>query len=236
MFIGGSLTLGSLVPPGALVVAVKAAWRRLRFEVPELVVSASYGAYGRAYMQYEEPTSAQGVNQWVERTTSINFGKKDLDFQQLLGSIRQEKDGHDSDQAFLLLHSVLEGVEDLVGRIDFILNADHQVVDGISVRILLGRFLTLFAISLSSPRGDDVDLDWGKSTKNLTPPWIGVVNDDQLLSGPEYQRVAELNKDFMFQKMVMLIPFIYSVFHTVEFCRRECKRSAFLNSSRDNDQ
>ena len=219
MFIGGSLALDCLVPSFALIASAKSAWRRLRFEVPELAVSAGYETECVAYMQYLVPASGEEVNQWVERTTDFECGPESLDFQELLKRVRQKKDGHDSDQVFLLLRPVVEAGNDLVKQVDFILNADHQVVDGIGIKILLGRFLALLAKSLSSPLEED--FDWEQSINNLTPPWIGLMNEDQLCSGPEYERVAEANKDFMFQKMVQRHPiFLFSI----PLCRMIKKR------------
>ena len=211
MFICGSLTLDSLAPSSALIMAAKTAWRRLRFEVPELVASAGYGTDGKAYLQYQVPSGDEEVNQWIEHTTSFECRERRLDFQELLESIRLKKEENHSDQVFLLIHPVVEAGDDLVKQVDFILNADHQVVDGISIKILLNRFLALLAISSSTP--PEEDFDWEESTKNLTPPWIDLMDEDQLRSGPEYENAAEANKDFMFQKMVISPSLLYSMFH-----------------------
>jgi hypothetical protein len=204
MFIGGSLTLCSGAPSSALIVAVKTAWRLLRFEVPELAVSAGYGPDGKAYMQYQEPETEEEVNHWVERTTSFGCGTQGLGFQELLDGIRIKKRVLCSEQMFLMLHPVVEDVGDLVNRIDFMLNADHQLTDGIGIRILLHRFLHLLAQSLSGTPACEEGLNWRESASNLTPSWIGLMNEDQLLCGPEYERVAENNEDFLFQKMVLV--------------------------------
>ena len=204
MFIGGSLALSSVVPPSALTLAAKFAWRRLRFEVPELVVSAVYGTEENAYMQYQVPSSEEEVNQWIERTTSFECGKQSLAFQELLENIREKKAGHDSDQVFLFLHPVVKDKSDRVKRVDFLLNADHQITDGIGIRILLDQFLALLAESLSSHLAATEELNWQQSVTNLTSPWIGLMNEEQLLSGPDYDRAVAANEDILFQKMVIV--------------------------------
>ena len=203
----------SVASSSPLILAAKAAWRLLRFEVPELVVLAGYWPDGEAYMQYQEPASEEEVREWVERTTHFDCGKQGLDFQLLLENIRRKKEGHDSDQVSLFFHPVVEGNDGLVRRIDFVLNADHQVTDGIGIRILLHHFLVFLAESLSRNPALEDSSNWKERVSNLTPPWISLVNENQLLSGPEYERVAEFNEDILFQKMVLVhfIPQLMSI-------------------------
>lgn len=202
MFIEGSLTLASLACSSTIAEASKAAWRLLRYEIPELAVSAGYGEDGNAYMQYEIPRSDKDVHRWVEKTCFFECGKQRVDFEDLVNNVRQKKREHDSEQVFLLLHSVVEKSDDLVKRIDFILNADHQITDGIGIRILIGRFLALLAQSLNLPLAAQEGLDWQQSVTNLSPPWINLVNEEQRFSGPDYERVAKANEEFLFRKMV----------------------------------
>jgi hypothetical protein len=84
---------------------------------------------------------------------------------------RDKKRGRESEQVFLLLH-FMEESEHLVERVAFILNADHQITDGIGIRILLGRFLALLAESLSLPHVLEKQLDWYQSVNNLSPPYV----------------------------------------------------------------
>jgi len=193
MFIGGSLTLNARIESSAISPAAKAAWRRLRYEVPELGVEAD-----QAYMQYRVPSDEHEVNEWILRTTNFEYGDQQFDFRKLLDFTRLKKVDNGADQAFLNLYCQ----DGLVDRVDFMLNADHQIVDGIGIRILLGRLLDLLAVSLSSPREEIWEnFRWEESTKNLSPPWIGVMNGDQLISGSEYEERAKANRDFVFEKM-----------------------------------
>jgi len=85
------------------------------------------------------------------------------------------------------------------------LNVDHQVTDGIGIRIILGRYLASLAAALD--RQDDFTderIDWRESWKNMSPAWVSIMNEEQLLSGPGYERIAEMNRDIIFNKLVRL--------------------------------
>ena len=202
IFLGGSLTLESPARSLAVTTAAKAAWRRLRFEVPELTVSAVYGEDESAYMLYEVPQSDEDVQRWLESTTFFECGKHCVGFEELLEKIRGEKRGHDSEQVFLFLRSVSEDGGELVKTVDFMLNADHQITDGIGIRVILSRFLALLAQVLSVPHAAKEALDWQESVTNLSSPWIDLMNEEQVFSGPEYESVASANEEVLFQKMV----------------------------------
>ena len=203
MFIGGSLDLNSPARPDVVARATRAAWLRLRFDVPELAVTAGYGEDGNAYMQYEGPKcEAEGLD-WAERTSFVECRRQPLIFDEMLEIMRQKKQRHESEQAFLFLSLVVQDNSELVRRVDFILNADHQITDGIGIKILLGRFLDLLVQSLSESFASWERLDWRNSAINLSPPWICVMNDEQNISGPEYEKVADANEEILFQRMVI---------------------------------
>ena len=203
MFIGGSLTLDFPARSSVLARAAKVAWRRLRFEVPELAVSAGYGQNGNAWMHYELPQRDANLDHWVEQTCNFVCGSQRMDFKESLDIIRKKKRGHDSEQVSLFLNSVLGDSNDLVKIVDFILNADHQITDGIGIRIILARCLALLAQALSIPIAAQEELDWQQSVTNLSPPWIGVTNKEQSFSGPGYEKLAAANENTLFQKMVI---------------------------------
>jgi hypothetical protein len=203
MFIGGSLTLDFPARSSVLARAAKVAWRRLRFEVPELVVGAGYGQNGAGCMRYELPQGDADLDHWVEQTCFFECGAQRMDFEESLDIIRLKKKGHDSEQVSLFLNSVLEDSNDLVKTVDFIFNADHQITDGIGIRIILARFLALLAQTLSMPIAAQEELDWQQTVTNLNPPWIGVTNKEQSFSGPDYEKLAAANENTLFQKMVI---------------------------------
>jgi hypothetical protein len=208
MFISGSLALVSPLPYSALASAARHAWRCLCFQIPELMVSAICEKDG-TYMQYQAPKNDRQAHQWVKRTMFFEHGKQRLDFKELRENILQRRgqNGSDSEQATLLIYSRVQDGNDLAEIFDCIITTDHQITDGIGVRILLGQYLSILANSLNGlPGVDEMEIDWQESCRNLSPPWISIMNKEQLKSGPDYEEMVEWSRDILLEKMVMPTP------------------------------
>lgn len=207
IFIWGSFTLGESFISGTLSSAARLAWRHLRFEVPEIGVRANHGQDGKAYMRYIPPQSNEEVDQWVDRTMMLRFGHTQSSFEDLRVKTLQMKRDLDFEQAFSCLQCRVEpGRDEFVESADFMLNFDHQITDGIGARILTGRFLSLLASALSKPDAMSITIDWEKSANNLSLPWIGLMNKEQVLSGRDYEDISNSNRDFILNKMVRKVP------------------------------
>ncbi|KAF4610365.1 hypothetical protein G7Y89_g15755 [Cudoniella acicularis] len=198
MFISGSLTLVNPLPAPTLRSAAQNAWLSLRFDVPELEVSAVSGQDNRAYMHYQTPKTSDEANAWPERTAMFEHGKESLDSESLRENILLKK-GENNDPAFLLVYSKLTG-DEVVTDFHVMLNLDHQITDGIGARILLGKYLSLLVSSLLKTRVFSSD-DWKHSGENLSPPWISILNQDQVTSGPEYGETVAWNKKVLLERM-----------------------------------
>jgi hypothetical protein len=210
MFISGTLNLESPLPNSTLKSAAKNAWRNLRFEVPELVAGGHCDEDGKAFMEYQTPRGEDEVNKWVNRTASFDQVLDGLDFEGLREKILQMKRVFDSEAAPLLLYSELGSDEDSVSPLHVMLNVDHEVTDGIGSRILFGKYLSLLAkfLSISPGVGQD-DIDWTESSQNLSPPWISIMNEEQITSRSEYEEHVQLNKIMLFEHMVSYVSITY---------------------------
>jgi len=203
MYISGTLNLESPLPNVTLKSAAKIAWRFLRFEVPELTANGQSDKDGRAFMRYQTTRSEDEVNEWINRTISFHQGRDGLDFEGLREKLLLRKQVFDSDPVSLLLYSELEPDEGSVSRLHVMLDVDHEVTDGIGTRILFGKYLTLLAKSLSiSPGVNQDEIDWAGSSQNLSPPWISIMDEEQVTSGPKYEEKVQLNKTMLFENMV----------------------------------
>lgn len=156
-------------------------------------------------MQYHTP-SLQAAEEWISRTYSCSSTTSKQDFQELRQTLLAAKQGHDEDNAFLLSCAGLDEDEhgnkvELVKHAQIMMCVDHQVADGIGVYILLGKYLTLLASELGRrPGGAEMEMRWEESWKNLSPPWILRMNDEQVFSGKEYEEIAERNRDVILNK------------------------------------
>lgn len=209
IFISGLLTFETPLLSCTLCSAAKQAWRALSFEVPELQARVEVAEDGRASMQYQTPDGPSEVERWVHRTAMVDYGNQLLDFEDLRENILVRK-GDCDDRAFLLLYleKLSEGNKSS-SRVQLILNVDHEITDGIGTRILLGKYLSLFSSCISQPQSISDIYDWTESSKNLSLPWISMMNQNQNISGPEFEQTVAWNKEILFKKMVLNLPFAF---------------------------
>jgi hypothetical protein len=209
MFISASLILDTPLSLSALEVAAKRSWQRLRFEVPELGVDATCGEDGVPYLQYQIAND-QTIAKWTSRTFAFERSHSALEFQKLRDLIISKKRAQDLDMAFLLFRVETAGDSEVVSM-QLMLNVDHQATDGIGIRIILGKYLNLLASLISDPASGP-NYNWQESHKNLSPPWIAVMNEHQAISGPSYDRASGENRDALLDTMVILHSHPNSIF------------------------
>ena len=217
MFLSGTLIFHQRTSSEALTAAAESAWRQLRFKHPQLVARAAYLA-GEAYMFCEIPEKHREVDAWVSQTISVGQSVQKLGFPALREKLLERKGGLDSEASFLLLNVIrdqggCEG-EDAAMCVEFVFNVDHQVTDGIGIRILLSRYLSLLAGALSRSQSLlDREFEWRCSAENLSVPWVAVMNDKQEVSGVEYERLVKSNQSFMFQQLASNISHTFLIRH-----------------------
>jgi hypothetical protein len=125
MFLGGTLTIQMSMEKH--ISAAHDAWRRLRFEFPEIVMTAFCREDGEPCMQYMGPKDENEVSEWVNRTAILCHGFQRMSFEELRDRLMHEKSDRFADQVILLLHAQIEnGGNGLVRRVDFMLNVDRK--------------------------------------------------------------------------------------------------------------
>ncbi|TVY39675.1 Trichothecene 15-O-acetyltransferase [Lachnellula occidentalis] len=200
MFISGIISLEIPLPKATLKSAARNAWRSLRFEIPELVAKGKFQD-GKPIMQYQTPKDKDAVNEWINRTAFFDQGSNGLTFEGQREKLLLMKRPFDLDTASLLLYSELDTDEDLVNRFHLMLNMDHEATDGIGTRILFGKYLSLLAKFLSGSPGGQDEIEWAESSRNLSPPWISIMDEEQVTCGPEYEEMAQMNKTMLLESM-----------------------------------
>ncbi|CAG8973236.1 hypothetical protein HYALB_00011326 [Hymenoscyphus albidus] len=206
MFITSHLTFSrphTHYPKIRLKEAARRAWKRLRFEVPELGIRAVIND-GEVFLEYKMLDEV-GVRGWISRTLFFGESEGDYEFESLRKDIVSRKDCEE--QASVLLNfetrdSAVFGDrgEELVDGVYLILNTDHQITDGIGTRILLGRFLELFSQYVRVEMDCKENLVWEDSYKNLTQPWIGMLDGMQKLEGRKSVETCERNRNHLFHE------------------------------------
>ncbi|EPE25640.1 hypothetical protein GLAREA_01552 [Glarea lozoyensis ATCC 20868] len=198
IFILAELTTTQPANADTIFDAAKKAWRKLRFEVPELQLSSVF-ENENAYLQYECPES-QKVDTWVKQTTYLESSTEAPDFKRLRDLfLYRSRDNFCP--ASLLIYSQYENrqILDVSKKFWCMLNTDHLITDGIGTRVLLGKYLEEFSKSLAAPNSvEDTKLLWGETWKNLSPPWITIMNNKQEYSGRGFKERVSANQEYLF--------------------------------------
>ncbi|KAI9744846.1 MAG: trichothecene 15-O-acetyltransferase [Claussenomyces sp. TS43310] len=170
------------------------AWRRLRLLHLEIATTPSpWKLSSPRFVQCSLSGDEPG---WLDKTffsvpaaDSLSWGFEEMR-SQLIARSRDQPE-----PAFILLHERTAG-----SHVDLMLLVDHLVADGVGVRILLGRYLSLLADELLE-RGRAVEskaqIDWSLSSQHLTPPWTSLMNEKQKFQGPEYEAAVEQQFKFL---------------------------------------
>jgi hypothetical protein len=205
IFVSGNLILETPIPISKLTEAAQTAWLDLRYEVPEICVTTIIGEDGEIYMEYKEHNDEVEVRNWRERTAFVEYGTSVLSFQELRRKLMSSKQRNQTDSALFLVYiTPAAKIGTLVRNCQLMLNVDHQITDGNGTRILFGKFLSMLAKSLSfQPRNLPDDIARRNNGRNLSTPWIEVMNDEQVISGSEYEQLVLSNEQNL-SKLVII--------------------------------
>ncbi|RDW72117.1 hypothetical protein BP5796_08151 [Coleophoma crateriformis] len=186
----------------------KRAWRQLRSEVPELVLTPDYGGdetNGTGLLRYHDAHDELDISRWLDRTFLTAAGTRaraGSGHEALRDEIVQLKgeDWPGEYQGCVWVQTA--GEADEVKNVEVLLNINHLITDGIGIRILLDKYLALLAEQLNPDHESKDDLlHWKSSAHNLSAPWIEFMNEDQVTSGPEYEAGLIRNQDVMMNQM-----------------------------------
>ena len=113
------------------------------------------------------------------------------------------------DASILYLHGLKDGLDSRVSKVEFLLNLDHTITDGIGIRILAGKFLRNFARELGRSHDQkysryQVNFDWKYAEKVTDPPlpWTELMNGDQLTAGESYREAVQRQWNFLMRDCV----------------------------------
>lgn len=202
MFLGGSLELETRILYSSFTLAAKRSWLLLLFATPDIAVGTRCSGLGEVYMQAHVPFDDADAQEWGAKTLSIDYGRQSKPMEYMKEKCLLRSSGSRPASTFMHMHASLDDTN-RVKRINFMLNMEHQITDGVGIRILLTKYLSILATQLIEPT--DLlafNLDWEESSKFLTPAWIFQLNEKQTLSGPQYEEALAWNRVVLLEKMV----------------------------------
>lgn len=208
MFFHACLKLDLQISVSDFHSAAKNAWLLLRYETPDLDVTITRMNASKPYMHANVLKDQDGASRWCQETLFLENKPREAGFKPMKESLLLIKAHHGSRPTALLLYPIDDG-SDVVKRFEVMLNAEHQITDGIGIRIVLSKYLSILATVMSTPNGTQgLEVDWTKPLKPPTTPWICCLNSEQVISGPEYESLVRWNHEVLLEKMVGHLHFV----------------------------
>jgi hypothetical protein len=204
LFLTASLTLLKPISRLEFYSVARHSWIRLRYETPDIDVTAKMSGDGQPYMYARVLRNRAEADLWVLKTFFFDSAEELVGFGALKNKLLQDQADVRCSSPISILLITFNGGDDMVRKVELILNAEHQITDGIGIRILLSKYLYILAKNAlrSDISQDPLMTDWGENSKLLTTPWICSLNEDQIFSGPEYEEAVSGNQKFIQEEMV----------------------------------
>lgn len=199
LYLGTTLCLVRPLSPGDLAEALRLAWLRLRWKVPELCLGHLLDAE-TSWLGVEIPSEDE-AKVWASRTLLVESDVKICDFE----AARKILSGMDEQACLLAYFSAPEKLSE-IQDIHLMIKADHLCMDGIGIRIFMGCFLTLLTNELDPLRPELEDLDWSTCAENLTQPWLNLLQRGQEFGGKDFEAAVDKKHRLLFSQMVCRFP------------------------------
>jgi len=205
LFLTGQITLSSKsISQAAFLQAAEKAWVRTRFEYPEIVQmpSGRFNPDGSAIMQCEVPEDDSVVRAWVRRTFHTSVGpSSEGEAMTIAESALRKQDLTDP----VGIHWRATNPQCEGGMLEpmcstFSLRVDHALGDGMSVYLLLGKYLRLISEQLSG-RGEE-QIDWFEAKHRIPESWVEKLNEEQRTEGKDFEEAVKNNFNLVLESAV----------------------------------
>ena len=207
LFLTGQITLtNEPISKAQFIKAAGKAWRRMRYEYPEIVQisSKSFNADGSAIMRCEIPKDESFVGEWIDRTLYSNtrtMGEEDA----MVVVEREMREQEIKDPVSLRLHSAKsprEAAGSGVRGAVFCMSVDHGLADGIGAWLLIGKVFKTFGEEIGGR--EEERLDWAKAVEKIPKAWVQMLNAEQRTEGKGFEEGVQATTDLVMQSTVSL--------------------------------
>lgn len=204
LFIGGSVSLATETDLDVFRRAAEAAWLRVRFEHPELAMTSEAGTDGQVWVKCPIAQCEEDAQSWVKKTLSVEPTENEYSFH---GTRMEAWKNDESCSNMLRLHFPCADPASSILFFYFTFRLDHHFVDGVGGRMVVGSFFKFLANNLCQESSlPSSDLKWQESLKNLAPPWIEMMNEDQELNGSAFDKAVRRDSELLLDQRVRVDP------------------------------
>ncbi|KAL8862805.1 MAG: hypothetical protein Q9178_000747 [Gyalolechia marmorata] len=189
LFLGVQAKLCTELELNPIIRVAGQAWLRLRFDHPEIALHTIPSADGKGWMCCPIPCDDQEAKRWQQKTLSRRHGHKAYDFTYAVSPAGQwnyqqrEADGSTT----LMVYARSSPMDMKVTSVSFLFRVDHTYADGIGIRLIGDSYLRLFAQCLTDKPDSELP-PWQHAARNLSPPWIELMNEQQKTGGEVFER------------------------------------------------
>lgn len=179
---------------------------QLRVSQPQVAVTLSWDKQGKCLLQYRAPKDMDEVHHWAASivTAEANLCSP-MELRDQVEEKKKQRASMSNSNAIMVyisapvsaLNTALENSE-----IHYLFRFSHCLFDGIAARqVATMLFQNLVAeISVSSVSKHE-DIDWKQSTSNVTPAFVELMDSQQDLSGPRFDRTVHDHMALMKKKV-----------------------------------
>ena len=189
LFLGVQAKLCTEVELNSIIRVAGQAWLRLRFDHPEIALHTVPSADGKGWMCCPIPCNDREAKRWQQKTLSRRHGHKAYDFSYAVSPAGQwnYQQPEAVGSTTLMVYARCSPVDMKVTTVSFLFRVDHTYADGIGIRLIGDSYLRLFAQYLTD-QPDSKLPPWQHAVRNLSPPWIELMDERQKTSGEVFER------------------------------------------------
>ncbi|KAH8125889.1 15-O-acetyltransferase Tri3-domain-containing protein [Trichoderma asperelloides] len=185
---------------------------QLRVSQPQVAVSLSWDKQGKCMLQYRTPKVVDEVHHWAASIVTAEAKlQSPIDMRDQVEEKKNQESSMSNNNAITVyisspvtaLDAALENSE-----VHYLFRFNHCLFDGIAARQIVAMlFQSLVAEMSDSSLNKYEDIDWKQSASNLPPAFVELMDSEQDLCGPRFDRTVHDHMALMKKKSTLgLIP------------------------------
>jgi hypothetical protein len=179
---------------------------QLRFSQPQVAVTLSWDKQGKCLLQYRTPKDIDEVHHWAADIVTVEANT--CSPMELRDQVEEKKKQHtsifNSNAVTVYISAPVSALDTALenSEIHYLFRFSHCLFDGIAARqIVTMLFQNLVADISDSSVIKHEDIDWKQSMSNVTPAFVELMDPQQDLSGPKFDRAVHDHMVLMKKKV-----------------------------------
>ncbi|KAK6452913.1 hypothetical protein FP744_10009164 [Trichoderma asperellum] len=178
---------------------------QLRVSQPQVAVSLSWDKQGKCMLQYRTPKVVDEVHHWAASIVTAEAKlQSPIDMRDQVEEKKNQESSMSNNNAITVyisspvtaLDAALENSE-----VHYLFRFNHCLFDGIAARQIVAMlFQSLVAEMSDSSLNKYEDIDWKQSASNLPPAFVELMDSEQDLCGPRFDRTVHDHMALMKKK------------------------------------